>query len=368
MSIHRPRLVSLISTGALAALAAACGAQKTSGTPAPTGFGQFAVRLVDAPPDKTSDVVQLWVSITKVTAHATPGGWTTIVKMDKPLSVNLLDLQTSALDLGLANLPKGTVEQVRLYVSPEEGANYVVLKGDLQTHVPLKVPSGAQSGIKVHGPWDVAECSQTAVTLDFDGKRSIWYHPTGNGDEWILRPVIRVKKSESVPVGCVPDGGAGTTPRTCQADGDCNQGELCVEHTCAGGEGAACTGASECFSGTCVSGVRCGPGSAGEPCLNDTDCITGTCSQLKCAQGGGSAPCANDTDCVSGKCSDSTCTPPPGSVPEGGGCLLDNECQSGECLNGLCGTSGQGNPCGEGQTCAGDLVCTEGSCESVRAN
>ena len=35
------------------------------------------------------DPRMLWVSITKVTAHATPGGWTTIVKMDKPLSVNL---------------------------------------------------------------------------------------------------------------------------------------------------------------------------------------------------------------------------------------------------------------------------------------
>jgi hypothetical protein len=309
-------LAGLVSAGAIAVLAGGCGAAKTSANQPPTGFGQFAVRMVDAPPDKSSDVAEIWVSITEVTAHASPGGWTTIVAKDPPLPVNLLALQDSALDLGFANLPVGTVTQIRLYVSAEEGANYIVRLSDLtKKHVPLKVPSGVQSGIKIKGPWDIVECNQTAVTIDFDGKKSIWYHPTGQDDEWILRPVIHVKKGDVFEVGCVPDDGTGgvIVPPECQATSDCAEREVCAD-------------------GICTAG--------------DTN-----------------APCALDSDCASLICRDDlSCAPMPTAVPEGGGCVVDGDCLSGSCIELVCGPSLQGHECGEAQSCGTGLTCTAGFC------
>ena len=316
MNVHRPRLAGLVSAGAIAVLAGGCGAAKTSANQPPTGFGQFAVRMVDAPPDKTSDVAEIWVSITEVTAHASPGGWTTIVTKDPPLPVNLLALQDSALDLGFANLPVGTVTQIRLYVSSEEGANYIVRLSDLTKHVPLKVPSGVQSGIKINGPWEIVECNQTAVTIDFDGEKSIWYHPTGQVDEWILRPVIHVKKGDVFEVGCVDDGTGGVVPPECHATSECAEREVCSE-------------------GICTAG--------------DTN-----------------APCVLDSDCASLICRDDlSCAPMPAAVPEGGACDPD-ECISGSCIDGTCGPSLQGFPCGEAQTCATGLTCAAGLCDGGR--
>ncbi len=199
MRPHRHHVGAAIALGAFAL---ACGAPKTQ-TPAPTGSGQLAVSLVDAKSDSAS---QVWITVTRVTAHADGGGWfdVTTVPSKLPLTFDLLKLQDSATDLGLATLPKGTtITQIRLYVSGEDGKNWVVLS-DGTTTKPLKVPSGVQSGIKIHGPWTIAECSQTAVTLDMDGQKSVWTHPTGLEELWILRPVVHVKKSDTVPVGCTP--------------------------------------------------------------------------------------------------------------------------------------------------------------------
>lgn len=371
MNLHRRSFAGPVWT-AVAVLATACGAAKTStSTPPPAGFGQLALQLVDAPPDKASDVKELWVTITRVTAHTTSGGWSTVYTPDKPLALDLLKLQGSTFDLGSVNLPKGTVTQVRLYVSPDAGANYVVLGSDPKP-VALKVPSGTQSGIKIHGPWDIQECAQTSVTLDFDGKKSIWYHATGQGDEWVLRPVIRVKKSDVVQVGCGGEVGGSAGPRSCTLTADCKDGEQCIEGTCASGEGSPCVEARECFSGLCGPDHVCGPGGAGTVCHDDGDCIggTGSCSTttLTCSPGAGNAPCLIDADCESRVCETDGCAPAPTAGPEGSPCQRPAECISGSCSSeGVCDPSGQGYPCGPEQSCAAGLACNaEAKCEATR--
>ena len=108
--------------------------------------------------------------------------------------------------LGQVTLPAGTVSEVR-FVLVDSGPQYVVLTDDSQA--PLKTPSGAESGVKLKGPFTVSACVKHTLLIDFDGKNSIEYHETGGPTpEWILRPVIHVKSEADEPESCNPDGGS----------------------------------------------------------------------------------------------------------------------------------------------------------------
>jgi hypothetical protein len=169
------------------------------------GRGLLELRLVDAP---ATDVTEIVVTITRVEAHvAGGGGW--MVLGDKTATIDLLKLQGGTFaQLGVVQMPAGKVTQLRLYVK-EDGPNYVTTP-DGKQH-PLTVPSGTQSGIKLKGQFDWPNCGIGNVTIDFDGKKSIFTHPkgAGAGDEWLLRPVVRLK-SISVKEGtCGPAPDAG---------------------------------------------------------------------------------------------------------------------------------------------------------------
>src|SRR5690242_12638740 len=319
-------------------LAVACGSSTT--TPQvvkpPLGQGQLAVTLASTPSAAPvagahgTDVKEIWVTVTSVRAHSAGTGWVTISDPAKmPFQLDLLKLKAASVQLGLVDLPPGTITQVRLLV--EKDTNHVILPDG--SEVALKVPSGYESGIKIHGPWDIAACNRASVTLDFDGKKSIQVHPTGTGDEWILRPVIRVKATATDDVGCgAPDAGAdggtdggddGTvvpvppvpTGGTCAKDGECYSGVCSATFVCAAGaNGAPCHAAIDCQSAACgVDGTCTPPPSAvgaGAPCNGDLDCRSGVCSGADgaktCAAGEQGAPCAVALDCASGSCSEGT--------------------------------------------------------------
>jgi hypothetical protein len=167
-----------------------------------SGQGLMELRLVDAP---TQDVSEIVVTITRVEAHvAGGGGW--MVLGDKTGTIDLLKLQGSTFaQLGVVQMPSGKITQLRLYVK-EDGPNYVTTPDGLHHH--LTVPSGPQSGIKIKGQFNWPNCGVGNVTIDFDGKKSIFTHPkgAGAGDEWLLRPVVRLKSIS------VKEGTCGTTP------------------------------------------------------------------------------------------------------------------------------------------------------------
>ncbi|HEY0714914.1 MAG TPA: DUF4382 domain-containing protein [Polyangia bacterium] len=165
-----------------------------------TGTGQVELRLVDAPADEVTEIV---VTITRVEAHvAGGGGW--VVLGDKTATIDLLKLQGGTFaQLGVAQMPPGKVTQLRLYVK-EDGPNYVTTP-DGKQH-PLTVPSGTQSGIKIKAGFEWPACATGNLTIDFDGKKSIHVHPkgAGAGDEWLLRPVIRMKSVQITGEECGP--------------------------------------------------------------------------------------------------------------------------------------------------------------------
>jgi hypothetical protein len=309
MTTHHHRVATFVLCVALA-FAAACGAAKTSTSNPPTsGNGQLAVVLVDAP----GNAKEVWVGITKITAHSTADGWVTVYTPNpSPYKVDLLTLQNGAsLPLGSVNLKPATITQVRLYVSTDAADNYVILQDG--TKVPLKVPSGVQTGIKIIGPFEIGECNTTTLTLDFDGKHSIFTHPTGTGDEWILRPTIHTAKSSVDFVGCAPPLPPPSGPIACGPTlPACATGDQCINGTCAGPAGSACISALECISGACDPNNTCdAKGGAGAPCTpddNGADCLSGTCAvateatQGTCAQSAPTDPCRQNADCTSNSC------------------------------------------------------------------
>ncbi|HEU5197192.1 MAG TPA: DUF4382 domain-containing protein, partial [Methylomirabilota bacterium] len=274
MHTQRRTWAALVGVASIAVAVVACGGARTGAVPA--GQAQLAISLVDAP---NPDVKEIWVTVDRVLAHSEQGGWLLI--SSPGVTVDLLQLQGQALALGFANLPAGTVTEIRLVVAPD-GDNHVVTTDGATA--PLKVPSGAESGIKIKGPWDVPECNRTAVTLDFDGKNSIWYHEAEQGAEWILRPVIRVKKSETTEIGCTPAETPDAGPEPIDAGFEPTDAGTATTPVPAPppapvGAGSSCTVGAECLSGTCTASTStCAPGGGGMPCAVKADCYSGTCT------------------------------------------------------------------------------------------
>jgi hypothetical protein len=307
MNAHRK--INILALGALVAVVAAAACSNAKGN------GQLAVQLVDAP---NPGVEQIWVNVTAVRAHVAGTGWRTV--SEEPLRVDLLTLRDQVAPLGLLDLPAGTVTQLRLLV--ESAGNTVVVSG---VEKPLVVPSGTESGIKINGPWEIGPCTQTTVTLDFDGLKSLSVHPTGAGEEWILRPVIRTRKVERTPGTCGGDEGTGeVAPPAAPLP------------AAPGGAGAACTQPTDCLSGVCNDGA-CAPGGAGVPCQAAADCVAGVCdADGTCAAGnarGAWEGCTVSTDCLSSTCDERICAP----GGQGQGCRIDADCAEGfGCLTGAC--------------------------------
>jgi hypothetical protein len=77
---------------------------------------------------------------------------------------------------------------------PHEHANYLILNDGSNTIVPLKIPSGFQTGIKLVHPFLVEAGKTKELVLDFDADRSVV--KAGNSGKYILKPTIKVFETE----------------------------------------------------------------------------------------------------------------------------------------------------------------------------
>lgn len=112
------------------------------------------------------------------------GSWKRI-KLVESAKFDLLTLQNGkTADLGVSELPAGHYGQIRLKL---ESASLVV-NGEEQS---LKVPSGAQSGLKINGGFEVVADKTLSLTIDFDAGKSL---KETKGQGWILKPVIKLLK------------------------------------------------------------------------------------------------------------------------------------------------------------------------------
>ncbi len=162
------------------ALVAWLGCDKKATDPE-SGKGILRIYLTDA--GGLYDAVN--ITFTEVSAHI-DGKWVTL--SNDTQTVNLLDWNNGkTMILGQAEVEAGKYTQIRLKIDTAA----VVLNEELS--YPLKVPSGAQSGLKLNAKFDVVAGATYDLVIDFDAERSIVAAgPPGSPKKFILKPVLRV--------------------------------------------------------------------------------------------------------------------------------------------------------------------------------
>lgn len=160
-------------------------------------------------------------TIDRVTVHSS-GQWA-VVRDGINADVDVLRLADSAVELGFGDLPPGKITQIRLHVASSPAPHVVLTDG---SELPLKVPSGSQSGIKIIGHWQAEQCESVHVGVDLNGPLSVRAHAVGHRDLWMLRPVIKAKADVSAMDDCVPGDDDGDDGDVDDDDGDHGGGDM----------------------------------------------------------------------------------------------------------------------------------------------
>jgi hypothetical protein len=160
--------------------------------------GKLVIKLTDAPfPINMIDAATVYINKVEIRkkSEGEELGYpyiTLLEELEEPLEFNLLDLRNGiTADLVEMEIEAGNYDLIRLYV---ETASLAVKEGDTYS---MKVPSGAQTGIKVFIEPDlhVAGGLTTDVLLDFNVERSFILKGNANTPAGIkgfnFKPVIR---------------------------------------------------------------------------------------------------------------------------------------------------------------------------------
>ncbi len=157
--------------------------------------GVLNLSITDAPID--SDGIEgVYITFTEIQYHTSQNNWQVFEEFEGPKTYNLLELTRGETDLlGSFELEAGTYTQLRFMLdAPVSGSGtqsnpgcYVKFEdGSTQD---LFVPSGAQTGYKAVGAFQVPANGTVDVTADFDVRKSVI--KTGSG-KYILKPTIRL--------------------------------------------------------------------------------------------------------------------------------------------------------------------------------
>jgi len=177
------------------ALLSGCGGGG-SDTTATASTGTLKLSITDAPACGYDNV---FITVKEIRVHqsedAVDGdeGWQTIPVIDAPRRIDLLELTNGVLEeLGQTVLPAGKYTQMRLLLADNDDillANSIVLS-DSKNEIPLKTPSGQQSGIKMNVDIMVEPNTVADFVLDFDACKSVV--KAGSSGQYLLKPVISV--------------------------------------------------------------------------------------------------------------------------------------------------------------------------------
>jgi hypothetical protein len=152
---------------------------------------KLEVRLTDGP---DPNVREVWVDIQQIEIIMDDTNHPIILNGAHPGLYNLLAFSDGKDTLlADATIPAGSISQIRLILGDN---NYLITKDDQK--IPLKTPSGQESGLKVQVHQEVAGGILYRLTLDFDAGRSIV--KAGNSGNYLLKPVLRI-------FSLVPSGG-----------------------------------------------------------------------------------------------------------------------------------------------------------------
>src|SRR5262245_61170352 len=216
------------------AIALALGLAACSGGGGGDETGRLSLAITDAPVDAASSVVVQFSGV----AFKRAGAAAEVVEdlTPSPRQLDLLQYQEgrAALLLDGVTLPAGDYEWIRLIVDNETGVrdSYIVLTGGEECE--LRVPSGAESGLKLNRGFTLPADGSVALTIDFDLRKSVHAPPGQRGSAaactqgYLLRPTLRIVNNADVGAiagdvdsalvtdGCLPKvyvfSGSGVTP------------------------------------------------------------------------------------------------------------------------------------------------------------
>jgi hypothetical protein len=151
-----------------------------------SGTGIIEVYVTDPPPPEMDEI---WVAIKNLDVQKAGSGWATIA--EAPGEFDLKAIEGIQQYLAGQIVEAGKYTQIRLEVD-----NVRIVVGE--DEYTAKVPSGE---IKLVGNFEVLEDNTTAITLDFNGEKSVLV--TGKGD-YIFKPVIKLLVDHSASPGSTP--------------------------------------------------------------------------------------------------------------------------------------------------------------------
>lgn len=179
---------------------AACG----SGGGGGGDTGRLSLAVTDAPVDDASSVVVQFRGVALKRAGAAPEEVQNLTP--SPRQLDLLQYQggRAVLLLDGATLPAGDYEWIRLIVDNETGVrdSYIVLRSGEECE--LRVPSGAESGLKLNRGFTLPADGSVALTIDFDLRKSIHAPPGQRGaaetctQGYLMRPTLRIVDDANV--------------------------------------------------------------------------------------------------------------------------------------------------------------------------
>lgn len=159
-----------------------------------SGTGVLSVSITDAPVQHADAVV---IYFEQAIVKSAEDGTVEVDVIDPDTmmpgrSVDLLQLTGDrTIELLTETFTEGTINWIRLMVDFDPQKTYIEIDG---TRYPLRCISCERNGLKVNTTFEILEDMTNAYTLDFDLQKSIT--DPQSGIDYILRPTIRVVKSE----------------------------------------------------------------------------------------------------------------------------------------------------------------------------
>jgi hypothetical protein len=164
----------------------------------------LSLSVTDAPIDHATSVV---VQFSGVAFKREGMGPETVEDLDpSPRQIDLLQFQNgrAAVLLDNVTLPAGRYEWLRLIVDNEPNVRDSFLMLDSGAECELRVPSGAQSGLKLNRGFTLPADGSVALTVDFDLRKSIHAPPGQSGSglnctqAFLMRPTLRLVDNANV--------------------------------------------------------------------------------------------------------------------------------------------------------------------------
>jgi len=149
------------------------------------GSGTLNLNVTDAPIDEAGKVVVTFSGVELQPAD----GERIRIDFAETKQIDLLALQ-NGLSLPLLEgqeLASGRYNWLRLMLT--EGGNYLTKYGD-DAQYPLRIPSGAETGLKLVSGFVVPHGASADLIVDFDLRRSVHY--AVGPAEYMLRPTLRL--------------------------------------------------------------------------------------------------------------------------------------------------------------------------------